>query len=189
MAEFTILCARCTVANHGSNRFCETCGLPLGVAEADADAGRDALGAYEAPEWADADLTPAVRSFIDRAGFEATRRGHGWCLTVPLESRRKQAVYVGLTGTDREGRVMLSLVSVCGPANVRDARIVLMLNAHAVEAHFAIKVLRGEEYFVVVHNRPASEPVSEAEAGPLVERVAQLADGLERRISGGGDLY
>ncbi len=188
MTAFTILCARCTVANHNSNRFCDTCGLPLGAAEADADAGLDALGLYEAPDWADADLTPAVRNFVERSAFDFRPCGHGWCLTVPQESGRKQAVYVGATGTDSEGRTIVSLVSVCGPANVRDARIVLMLNARTVEAHFAVKVLRGEEYFVVVHNRPAAL-LAEVEPGPLVERVARLADGLERRISAGGDLY
>lgn len=188
MAGFTILCARCTVENHGSNRFCETCGLPLGAAEPDAEAGLEALGLYEAPDWSDADLAPAVQEFMSRSGFDSAPCGHGWCVTVPLESGRRQAVYVGLTGTDGEGRALMSMVSVCGPANVRDARIVLMLNARTVESHFAIKVLRGEEYFVVVHNRPASE-ASEAEAGRLLERIARLADSLEARISGGRDLY
>ena len=60
-------------------------------------------------------------------------------MVVPLELDRRQAVYVGHAGTDTEGCAILSLVSVCGPANERDTRILLKLNARSVEGHFAIK--------------------------------------------------
>ena len=46
----------------------------------------------------------------------------------------------------------MSLVSVCGPVNDRDCRMLLKLNARVVEGNFAIRVLRGEEYFVVIEN-------------------------------------
>ena len=57
MADVLIVCARCTLGNHPSTRFCATCGLPLGSATPDAVAGVDALGPYEAPEPADPDTT------------------------------------------------------------------------------------------------------------------------------------
>ena len=184
----TIACARCARANHPSNRFCDGCGLPLGAAMPDAEAGLDALGMYEAPELADLDTDHLLRELVVGSGFEAEPSGHGWRLVVPLILDRTQAVYVGHAGTDGEGRSIVGLVSVCGPANDRDTRILLKLNARAVDGHFAIKVLRGEEYFVYLENLPA-DTVAGRDAAGLVRRIAQAADGLEDRLSRGRDLY
>jgi hypothetical protein len=188
MAITLIVCARCTYENHPSTRFCAHCGLPLGSAMPDAEAGSDALGPYEAPEPADPDTTRLLRELVLRSGFEAGPSGYGWRVDVPLHLDRRQAVYVGYAGTDPEGRSILSLVSVCGPANDRDARILLKLNARTVEGHFAIRVLRGEEYFVVIENMPAGSVEGLDQAG-LVRRIAETADGLEDRLSRGLDLY
>ncbi len=95
---------------------------------------------------------------------------------------------MGCSGVDPERRPLLSLVSVCGPANDLDARILLKLNARSVEGHFAIKVLRGEEYFVVIHN-VTPESVEHLDVNGLVRRIAEAADGLEDRLSRGRDLY
>lgn len=188
MPTATIACARCTMANHPSERFCSVCGLPLGAAQADAGAGLDALGPYEAPDPSEPDASQAIRDLVARSGYDASPFGHGWRLVVPLGGNRRQAVYVGPAGLDPEGRVILSLTSVCGPANDRDARSLLKLNARMVEGHFAIRVLRGEEYFVVVRTIPA-ELVERVPAKVLVRRIAINADGLEDRLSRGKDIY
>ena len=188
MAENLIVCARCTFTNHVSTRFCATCGLPLGSATPDAVAGVDALGPYEAPEPADPDTSRVLHDLVHRSSFEACPAGHGWRVVVPLQLDRRQAVYAGYAGTDPEGRSILSLVSVCGPANDRDARKLLKLNARAVEGHFAIRVLRGEEYFVVIEN-VLSDSVELFDPAGLVRRIAETADGLEDRLSRGLDLY
>ena len=60
-------------------------------------------------------------------------------------------------GSTRSGRSIVSLVSICGTANDRDPRILLQMNARMVEGHFAIKILRGEEYFVVIQNMPVDD--------------------------------
>ena len=93
-----------------------------------------------------------------------------------------------MPGPTRRAAAILSLVSVCGPANDRDARILLKLNARSVEGHFAIRVLRGEEYFVVIENLPA-DSAARLDASGLVRRIAEAADGLEDRLSRGLDLY
>lgn len=188
MSISMIACARCVMSNHSSNRFCVACGLPLGGAMPDAEAGSDALGIYEAPEPAEPDTARLIRRLVARSGYEAGPSSHGWRMIVPLQLDRKQAVYVGHAGTDPEGRTILSLISVCGPANDRDTRILLKANARAVEGHFAIKVLRGEEYFVVIENLTA-DSVEMLDAGGLVRRIAEAADGLEDRLSRGRDLY
>src|SRR5438105_2102049 len=188
MMTITIVCARCTLSNHQSSRYCSACGLPLGAVQADAGAGTDALGPYEVPEPADPDAARLILEFVRRARYEANPSVQGWQLVVPLRLDRKQAVYVGPAGTDAEGRTILALVSVCGPVNDRDCRSLLKLNARIVEGHFAIRVLRGEEYFVVIANVPADMlPATVAHA--LVLRVAVLADSLEERLSRGGDIY
>ncbi len=114
--------------------------------------------------------------------------GHGYRLVVPLPTDRTQGVSVGYVGADRDGRPIIALVSVCGPANHRDSGSLLKLNAVTVEGHFAIKVLRGEEYYVVIRNL-TPEMAFEADATSLVERIAELADGLEDRMTRGRDLF
>jgi hypothetical protein len=188
MSTYLLICARCASTNHPSTRFCVTCSLPLGSAQPDADAGADALGPYEAPEPADPDTSRLLRDLVCRSGFDARPSGHGWRVVVPLQLDRQQAVYLGHAGTDSERRAILSLVSVCGPANDRDGRILLKLNARVVEGHFAIRMLRGEEYFVVIENLPA-DSVGSLDASGLVRRIAEVADGLEDRLSRGLDLY
>jgi hypothetical protein len=83
---------------------------------------------------------------------------------------------------------VIGLVSVCGPANNRDARLLLKLNARAVEGHFAIKTLRGEEYFIVARTILA-DSLGQTDSRGLILRIAQAADGLEDRLSRGRDLY
>jgi hypothetical protein len=188
MATVMVVCARCTLANLGSQRFCSACGLPLGAALADSGAGSEALEPYEVPEPADPDIQRVIHEFVTRAGFERTPSRVGWRLTVPMDLDRRQAVYVGPGGTDAERRPLMVLVSICGPANDRDLRSLLKLNARMTDGHFAIRVLRGEEYFVVIENIPVNV-VPQCDAPNVVRRIAQTADGLEDRLSRGRDLY
>ncbi len=188
MLVTVIACARCTQGNHPSSRFCDRCGLPLGAVQADVDAGMDALGPYEPPDPHDFDAAGPIRDLVACSGFGAVPFGHGFRLIVPLNLDRHQAVYIGRSGLDPVAGPLITLVSVCGPANTRDARILLKLNAVALEGYFAIKVLRGEEYFVVTRNLPVSA-VPQTDAAMLVRRIAETADGLEDRLSRGRDLY
>jgi hypothetical protein len=188
MPTVMIVCARCTLANHVSERYCADCGLPLGALQADAEAGCDALEPYEAPEPADPDVARLIVEFVKRTRHEANASGRGWQIVVPMRLDRKQAVYVGPAGTDAEGRALFTLVSVCGPVNDRDCRSLLKLNARIVEGTFAIRILRGEEYFVVIENL-AVDALKSVDPVALVRRVAELADSLEDRLSRGRDIY
>ena len=160
MISITLVCARCTLANIGSTGSAWAAACRWAAMQADAGAGAEALGPYEAPEPADPDTERLIRDLVARSGFDVVPSSHGWRLVVPSQLDRRQAVYVGQAGTDAEGRALLSLVSVCGPANDRDLRILLKLNARMTEGHFAIQVLRGEEYFVVIENLPRRSAAS-----------------------------
>ena len=130
---------------------------------------------------------PCATGSADRGWTSRRRRtAIGWPCRCPLD--RKQAVYIGLAGHDAQGRPIVGLVSICGPASDRDARALLKLNARAVDGHFAIRVLRGEEYFVVIQNIHA-DLLGAADPADLVRRIAERADGLEDRLSRGLDLY
>ena len=154
----------------------------MGAVLADAGAGTDALGPYELPDPADPDVARLILDFVRRADTRPTPRAragrpsfrYGWTANRPSISARP-----GPTPT--VGRSS-PLVSVCGPVNDRDCRTLLKLNARIVEGHFAIRVLRGEEYFVVIENVPA-DALSSIDAHALVRRIAELADGLEERLS------
>ncbi len=113
MYTVTFACARCTRANHFSDRFCVACGLPLGAVQPDAVAGTDALEPYESPEPADPDVSRLIQEFVKRSRYDVNPSGRGWQLVVPLRLDRKQAVYAGPAGTDAEGRAIMMLVSVC----------------------------------------------------------------------------
>jgi len=184
----TIICARCTSPNLGSERFCVGCGLPIGGLQPDADAGLDALGPYEPPEPADPDVNRALHDFLARSGLPLAPAGRGWRTTVPLHPDRKQAVYAGPAGLDAEGRALVGFVSVCGPVVERDCRILLKLNARMTDGCFAIRVLRGEEYFVFVENVPV-DFLEHLAAADVLRRIARAADGLEDRLSRGRDIY
>jgi hypothetical protein len=188
MSAVTVACARCATGNLPSGRFCSRCGLPLGALQADAEAGLDALNLYEAPEPDDPDVSAVLRDLARRSGYEHCAFGPGWRMVVPLPLDRRQAVYVGPVGIDADGRSVLGFVSVSGPATDRDARTLLKLNARMSEGRFAIQVLRGEEYFVVVRLLRADQAAA-VDAELLVRRLAQRADGLEDRLSRGRDLY
>lgn len=188
MTIITIGCARCAQTNHPSERFCECCGLPLGSAEPDSEANLEALGPYEAPDASDGSTDSLLRDFVQRAGAPVASSGRGYRLVVPVRPDRKQAVYIGVASHDPDDRPIVAIVSVCGPANARDARTLMMLNGRLVEGHFAIRVMRGEEYFVVIHNVPAST-LANVDAERVIRRIAEAADRLEDRLSHGRDLY
>ena len=188
MPSTPIPCARCTTENHRASRFCSGCGLPIGAAEADAGAWVDVLGPYEDPDPADPDVSRQVRDFVTRVDSDSQPIGLNWRVDVLLPMGRKQAVFLGAVGLDAEGRPLVALASISGTANDRDPRILLKLNARTVAGHFAIKVLQGEEYFVVIHNL-AAEHLAATDADRLVRYIAETADNLEDRLSRGRDLF
>ena len=186
--SLTSPCARCPRVNPVASRFCAGCGLPLGVAEADAGAWVDLLGPDDGPESADADVARLVRDFVGRSGADVRSVGANWRLDVLLPMGRKQAVYAGETGIRAEGGAIVSLASISGTANDRDPRLLLKWNARKVDGHFAIKVLRGEEYFVVIRNLNAAD-LAGLDARSVVCRIAETADNLEDRLTRGRDLF
>jgi hypothetical protein len=109
------------------------------------------------------DLRRKIGQFAVSSGFEASPSGAGWRMVVPLRTGRQQAVD-------------------------RDARTLLRFNMRATEGHFAIRQLRGEEYFVLCRLVAADE-LERLDAAHIVQRMAEIADRFEDRLSRGADLY
>lgn len=187
----SVVCDRCGHANLTLVVFCERCGLPMGSAPPDAVAGRDALGSTEEldPELMNPIHRRVVHEFVARTGFEATPVPRGWRVTVDLPGGRHQVVYAGLVGFNRDHEPVLGLISICGPANDRDARRLLQINSATVDGHFAIKTLRGEDYFVALHNMTIAAGGAHPNPSRLVRHLAETADQLESRLSRGGDIF
>lgn len=154
----------------------------------DGDAWLDAFEGSELPAASEPELDRILLDLVRRSGYEMAAVRHSWRLIIPLAEGRKQAVYAGHAGTDSDKQPILCLISICGPANDRDLRRLLQFNASMSQGHFAIRVLRGEEYFVVLDNFPA-ESAPGIDARKLVRHIAETADGLERRLTGGLDVY
>ena len=143
MRIVTIVCARCTLANHVSDRYCAACGLPMGSLQPDAGARQRRARALREPR-----ARRSRRDAADRRIREANASR-----SQPVRSRmaaccsaaaRSQASGLRRASRDRRrGRAMMGLVSVCGPVNDRDCRTLLKLNARIVDGHFAVRGLAG----------------------------------------------
>ena len=189
MLTVTIVCARCTLANHVSERFCSDCGLPMGALQPDAEAAYDALEPYEAPEPADPDVarldhrfrqadaatTPIPRAAAGRSssrcGSIASRRS--------MSGRREPTPRDGRSSawSRSAGRSTTAIAAPCSSSTRASSRDISPSGC-----------LRGEEYFVVIENL-AVDMLNSIDAARLVRRVAEVADGLEDRLSRGRDLY
>ena len=189
MTIITIVCARCTLTNHVSERYCSCCGLPLGAVLADAGAGIDALGPYEVPEPADPDVARLILRIRPPGRIRSrTPRARAGRLVVPLRLDRKQAVYLGPAGTDAEGRAIprpwspsagrstTATAAPCSSSTPGSSRATS--RSASCEARNTSSSSR----------TPCRDPPT-IDANGLIRRVAELADGLEERLSRGGDIY
>ena len=187
MMAVTFACARCARPNHPSTRSARAAACPSGTAQARRRGRPRRPGPLRGPRPGRPRPVPSCATWSPGAGSRRPRSATagGW-------SSRCRSTAAGRLPRPRRDRrrgpALIGLVSVCGPANDRDARLLLKLNARAVEGHFAIKTLRGEEYFVVVRTILAESPRPNRRRRPR-PRIAQAADGLEDRLSRGRDLY
>ena len=191
-----VTCAKCAAENDPAARCCTRCGLPFNSPLPDNDpaVANSSEASFDPPDTAtfeavSLDLMRVIHDFAVRSGFELHRiPRHGYRLTVQLPNERHQAVYIGHIGADRENRPTIGLISVCGTVNDRDCRSLLKQNAITVDGHFAIKTLRGEDYFVYVLNITA-DYARIVDAHHLVRRIAETADQMEQRLSRGKDVF
>ena len=147
------------------------------------------LDPYEAPEPADPDIERLIREFVAllRASTSCPPATAGGSRS-PRRLDRKQAVYVGPAGTDAErppfARPGLGLRAGQRP------RLPDPAQAERADDRRPLRDPRppGRGVFRR-HREPARRYLASVDPRRIVRRIAELADGLEDRLSRGRDLY
>ncbi|HVP10579.1 MAG TPA: zinc-ribbon domain-containing protein [Phycisphaerae bacterium] len=183
-------CPNCQCENPVGAPFCMRCGTLLAcLALPDADLSD--TGIIE-PEPAAVDARPTTEELLKRvvteAGFEHHKTRAGYRVTVPLTEGRHQHVHVMFNGHDDDGHDVISFLSICGPADERQAMPLLRFNGKLTYAAFAVRVIGGKDHIVVTANQPAAT-ADPAEIRKFLVAVAKHADAVEKKIGKGQDVY
>lgn len=133
---------------------------------------------------AKADPKAVVRFAAQSASFTVTETGDTWHISVPIGSLRKQNVTVQFGGTDPSGNAIVSIMSICGPMNEKNAPVLLRFNSKLVNGAFAIEEVEGVEMIVLKSNLLA-DTINNIEAGRVLSAIAFQADKVEEQLSGG----
>lgn len=99
---------------------------------------------------------------------------------VDLADDRRQRVYIETTD---DGERLLTIYSVCGPADADYCGDALRLNASIIHGAIAIREVDGAPHFVMVNNYPRAT-VDAEEIRQSVLDAAMHADALELRLTG-----
>lgn len=177
------LCPACKFENAAATRFCIQCGMSMaGDAAEIAD-----LTPNPRPELMQAETAALLKRVAHESGYKCVDTKAGIRVTIPI-GERKQRVHVTFNGQDEEGHDIISFISVCGEYNANHNQRLLHLNDRMTFGAFAIKTIKGKEYFVVCANQLA-ETADLAEIRKMLFEVARHADRIEHRLSGGKDIF
>ena len=184
-------CPECKFENHAGNFFCIQCGALLSCTQPAAGEAADDAGSRDpnpSPETPHEETTALLERVVGRSGYEFKRTTAGYRVVVPLGDDRRQRVHVLFNGRDDDGHDIISFLSICGPADEVHAMNLLRFNGKLTYGSFAVRTIRGREYFVVTANQLAVTADAEEIAKQLFE-VARRADAVEAKLSGGRDIY
>ncbi|MCB9852350.1 MAG: hypothetical protein H6819_04580 [Phycisphaerales bacterium] len=178
------LCPACKFENAAATRFCIRCGMSM----ADDAAEAADLTPNPRPELMRAETAALLRRVAHESGYACVDTKAGIRVTIPIGVERKQRVHVTFSGQDDEGHDMISFITVCGEYDAKHNQRLLHLNDRMMFGAFAIKTIKGKEYFVVCANQLA-ETADIAEIRKILFGVARSADRIEDRLSGGKDIF
>jgi len=134
-----------------------------------------------------ADPKAVMKFAAQAANFPVVETGDTWTVTVPIGSLRKQTVTVQFGGADPSGNPIVSVMSVCGPMNEKNAPVLLRFNSKLVNGAFAIEEVNGAEMIVLKANLLA-DTINNVEASRVLSAIAFQADKVEEQL-GGGDQH
>ena len=128
-----------------------------------------------------------VRTALVASGIEAKMTGpaRGDCL-VRLDGGRTQRVALFFDRADVEGRQVIQMVSVCGPAAPAHFRAAMTGNPTLAFASVGLAKIGAEENLVVTRCQLAKTADAE-EVLIAVTTLAQVGDRIESQITGGED--
>ncbi len=178
------VCNACKFENTSGTKFCIQCGLALA---ADAQGG-DELAPNPNPEVMQAETEALLKRVAHESGFDHKETAAGHRITVSLGGDRKQRVHVTFNGHDDEGHDIISFLSICGEFDAKHVESLMRANAKLLYGAFAVRTIKGKDYFVMTSNQLA-ETADLQEIRKILFEVARRADGVEERISGGKDVF
>ncbi|MFH1418214.1 MAG: hypothetical protein ABII12_08025 [Planctomycetota bacterium] len=190
MAKTMRICPTCGYANPPQAFNCGQCDVllvctPTRVPDAGESGEIEPDGSGKAPRAGTEDLLKRV---VSEAGLEYKKTRSGYRVLVPLGGERKQKVHVLFNGHDDDGQDIVSFLSICAPADERQAMTLLRFNRKLTYAAFAVMSIGGEEHFVVTANQLAAAADADELRKQLFE-IAKRADAVEERLGGGKDTY
>ena len=179
------VCNACKFENTAGTRFCIQCGLTLAPAAGDA---ADELAPNPNPEMMQAETEALLKRVVHESGLDCKETVSGFRVTVSLGGDRKQRVHVTFNGRDDDGHDIISFISICGEYDSKHTEGLMRANAKMLYGAFAVRTIKGKDYFVVTANQLA-ETADLQEIRKILFEVARRADGVEERIGGGGDVF
>lgn len=177
------ICPACKFENAAATRFCIQCGLSV---EPDATAAD--LTPNPSPEVMRAETEALLKRVAHESGEKCETTQAGIRVTVSLGGDRRQRVHVTFNGRDDDGHDIISFLSICGEYDAKHTEKLMRMNAKMPYGAFAVRTIKGKEYFVVTANQIAST-ADIAEVRKLLFEVARRADGIEEKLSGGKDIF
>lgn len=177
------VCPACKFENAAATRFCIQCGSSLASDDTDvAD-----LTPNPRPEIMKAETNALLRRVAHESGYKCADTRAGIRVTIPIGDR-KQRVHVAFNGQDEDGHDIISFLSICGEYDGKHNQRLLHFNARMTYGAFAVKTIKGKEYFVVCANQLA-ETADLEEIRKILFEVGRCADRIEHRLSGGKDVF
>ena len=103
-----------------------------------------------------------------------------------LSNERLQEVYLEVT-PGKQGERVLSVFSVCGPAEPKHFEYALRLNANLAHGSLSIRNVNGQPMFVMTRTHPSSQ-IRAADVRATLLEIARRSDHVEQQLTD-ADLY
>jgi len=182
----TRVCPKCGYKNIVTScGFCIECGAGIPIGSSGAVPATSDANTRESRT--DDSFAERVASALGQLGFDCDSPDNQWAGTVSVASDRRQRIYVFLS-EDAAGQEMISLTAVCGKASAQNALSLLEWNSRLVDCAFAVRSINGEKMFVVTHNLTAAN-LKESNLATIARQVAERADEVQKKLSGGADRF
>ena len=129
------------------------------------------------------DVQGLMREALAGTDIKRAKKGLRYSLTVPLPGGRSQKVAVTFDGKDIDGSSLITIHSLCGPADPEMYRHALKMNAKLPYGAISVAKAMGKEHFVLM-NTQLARTAQPLEVRKSVLAVAQKADEIEQQLTG-----
>lgn len=140
-----------------------------------------------APQTPAVDPRQLIRAVAQSSGWRIEEGAQSWKVVVPIGPLRKQSVLIRFGDKDAEGNEIVRFSSICGPANDKNAMLLLRYNTQMVHGAFGVEKGDAGEMIVVQANEHAGAATA-LDISRTITSIAWQADKVEETL-GGGDAH